>query len=323
MAGLWVFAEEQEGRPASLALECLSKARALAGEVTALYLGEGSEEAFAELGRHGAGRVFHLRPPQQGLPAPAAAAAVAELVEEHRPRIMLFGLTYTDRDLAGRLSARLGKTLLSNAVDVLLEGDEVRVINEMAGGATLVETAFRGDPPYLVVVRPKSFAAEPQEGAGAPEVVEVELPELGQAGAARVTERHTEAAEGPRLEQAEVVVSGGRGLGGAENFALVERLAELLGGATGATRAIVDAGWVPYALQVGQTGTTVKPKVYIALGISGAMQHLVGMKDADTIIAVNKDPEAPIFGASDLGVVGDLHRVVPRLIEELERRLKD
>ena len=144
----------------------------------------------------------------------------------------------------------------------------------------------------------------------------MELPDVGGAGAL-VTERHARERQGPDLEEAAVIVSGGRGLGAAEHYSLIESLAAPLGAATGATRAIVDAGWVPYAKQVGQTGKTVKPDVYIACGISGAMQHLVGMKDAKTIIAINKDPDAPIFTIADLGIVGDVHKVMPKLIEEL------
>ncbi|HLG92251.1 MAG TPA: electron transfer flavoprotein subunit alpha/FixB family protein, partial [Acidimicrobiales bacterium] len=178
---------------------------------------------------------------------------------------------------------------------------------------------FTGEPPYIFVVRAKSFAAEPAGGAAA-EVVPLEVPDTGARNAARVLERHVEERTGPKLDEADVVVSGGRGLGAAENFAMVEELARLLNGAPGASRAIVDAGWVPYAYQVGQTGKTVKPNVYVALGISGATQHLVGMKGAKNIVAVNKDKEAPIFSVADLGVVGDVHKVVPKLIEALKAR---
>jgi electron transfer flavoprotein alpha subunit len=172
--------------------------------------------------------------------------------------------------------------------------------------------------PLIVLIRPKSFTAEPS-GGGAPAVESLELPDVGTAEA-KVVESHVEEREGPQLADAKIVVSGGRGLGSVEGYELVEKLAKQLGAATGATRAIVDAGWVPYAKQVGQTGKTVKPDVYIACGISGAMQHLVGMKDSGTIIAINRDPDAPIFSVADLGVVGDVHKVLPPLIEALEGR---
>jgi electron transfer flavoprotein alpha subunit len=172
--------------------------------------------------------------------------------------------------------------------------------------------------PHIVLARPKSFQAEPSGGA-VPNVETLELPDVGGAEAT-VAETHVEEREGPQLGDAKVVVSGGRGLGSAEAYDLIEMLAKPLRAATGATRAIVDAGWVPYAKQVGQTGKTVKPAVYIAAGISGAMQHLVGMKDSTTIIAINKDPDAPIFSVADLGIVGDVHKVLPQLIEALQGR---
>jgi electron transfer flavoprotein alpha subunit len=314
----WVFVEEQDGKPAAISLELLTKARTFEGELAALLLGAGSDELFAELGRYGATKVYHLTPGEH-LPTAAAAAAIAELVGSASPDLILFGLTSTDRDVAGRLSARLGKPVISNAVDITIAGDEVTVTNEIFGGAQLVDTAFRAGTPFIVVARPKSFPAEPGSG-GSPELIPVTLPAVGPAGAAVVTGRHVEQREGPQLEEAAVVVSAGRGMGSAEQMAIVEELAGLLGAAVGATRAIVDADWVPYARQVGQTGKTVKPDVYLACGLSGAMQHLVGMKDSKVIIAINKDEEAPIFGVSDLGIVGDVHKVLPKLVEALKAR---
>jgi electron transfer flavoprotein alpha subunit len=257
--------------------------------------------------------------PADQLPTAAAAAAIAGLVESHAPDLLLFGLTSTDRDVSGRLSARLNKPVISNAVEVTVAGEDLQVTNEIFGGTELVDTVFRSGPPYLVIARPKSFPAEPGEG-GAPEVVPVSLPDVGQAGAAVVTGRHMEETEGPLLEDAAIVVSAGRGMGSVEKMAVVEQLAGLLGAAVGATRAIVDADWIPYSHQVGQTGKTVKPDVYIACGVSGAMQHLVGMKDSKVIVAINKDEEAPIFAVSDLGVVGDVHQVLPKLVEALQSR---
>ncbi len=315
MATIWVFIEEEGGSPTTIGLELLAAGRQL-GEVTAIYLGTGSEAAFSALGEHGAASVLHLDAGSR-LPAGPVAAALAARIAEKAPDLVLFGQAYTDRDVAGRLAVRLGVGVLSNAIAVRLANGGVETDHEILGGAK-VATASMSRAPFLVLIRPKSFAAE-AVGAPMPTVEKVGLPEPGRAEAA-LTESHVEEREGPQLGEASIVVSGGRGLGSPEAYELVERLGKKLGAATGATRAIVDAGWVPYAKQVGQTGKTVKPDVYIACGISGAMQHLVGMKDSKTIIAINKDPDAPIFSIADLGVVGDVHKVLPKLIDALESR---
>lgn len=309
----WVFTDEAGAT--STALEILTKARSFDGDLAVVYAGPASDDTVAALGSHGAGRVFHIDP-GDALPAAGVTAALGDLVTEHGPDLLLFGQGYTDRDVAGRLSARLDRPVLAGAVDIVVEGGGVRVMNEILGGTTIVETAFDGEGPWIAIVRPKSFAAEPG-GEASPEVVSVAMPEPGPA---TIVERHEEPATGPKLEEANIVVAGGRGMGTEEAFVGVEELAGLLGAAVGATRAVVDAGWVPYSLQVGQTGKTVKPGVYVALGISGAMQHAVGMKDAGTIISVNKDEEAPIFGISDLGIVGDVHKILPQLLEALKAR---
>ncbi len=313
MAEVWVFVREFDGAPTPLALELLTKARQV-GDTTAVYVGTGSEEAFARLGEYGAKNVFHLDPKDSLVAAPVARA-MAERLETDKPDLILFGQAYDDRDVAGRLAARIGRPILSNATNVTLEGS---TSHEIFGGTQIAEAEITSAGPKLVLIRPKSFAAEPTGGA-APQVTVLDLPDVGGAGA-KVTGTHVEERQGPKLEDASVIVSGGRGLGSAENYELIEKLGKLLRAATGATRAIVDAGWVPYAKQVGQTGKTVKPDVYIACGISGAMQHLVGMKDSKVIIAINKDADAPIFGIADLGVVGDVHKVLPKLIEALEKR---
>ena len=205
-------------------------------------------------------------------------------------------------------------------MSLAVDGDSVTVGTAVFGGTLLVDTKFTGEKPYLAAIRPKSFAAEPG-GATTAAVAQVGAVDAGRGGEAKVLERHVEEREGPKLEEAAVVVSGGRGIGEEANYGpLVDTLANLLNGASGASRAIVDAGWVPYSKQVGQTGKTVKPKVYIALGISGATQHMVGMKGSDNIIAINKDAEAPIFSVADLGIVGDVTKVVPALIEAIKAK---
>jgi electron transfer flavoprotein alpha subunit len=315
MARVWVLVEQDGDNPTTLGLELLAKAREL-GDPTVVLLGAGSATVMATLGDHGARRVLHADPGDR-LPSAPLAAALAERAAAESPDLILFGQAYNDRDIAGRLAARLGVGVLSNASDVRLTGGGVETDHEILGGSQ-VATAGASQGPYIVLVRPKSFTAEPV-GGGAPEVEALDLPEGGP-GEARVIESQVEEREGPQLGEAAIVVAGGRGLGSPEAYALVEQLGKKLGAATGATRAIVDAGWVPYAKQVGQTGKTVKPDVYVACGISGAMQHLVGMKDSKTIIAINKDPDAPIFSIADLGVVGDVHKVLPKLIEALKSR---
>jgi electron transfer flavoprotein alpha subunit len=315
MATVWAFVEEINGSPSPLGLELLTKGRDL-GDVTAIYLGTGGDEIFGVLGDHGAASVAHADSGDRLASAPLAAA-LAEKAASESPDLILFGQAYTDRDVAGRLAARLGVGVLSNAADVRLTDGAVETDHEIFGGAQVATASMSGGP-HIVLVRPKSFTAS-ASGGGAPVVATLALPETGKSEA-KVTESHIEEREGPQLGEAAIVVSGGRGLGSADAYELIEKVAKPLGAATGATRAIVDAGWVPYAKQVGQTGKTVKPDIYIAAGISGAMQHLVGMKDAGTIIAINKDPDAPIFGIADLGIVGDVHKILPQLIEALENR---
>jgi electron transfer flavoprotein alpha subunit len=314
-----VYAEAEDGAPVSATLELLTKAREIGDTVEAVFVGADAETVAPKLGEYGAAKVY-AADPGQTLTGVVAAAAIAKLVEEHQPDLILFAQSYDGRDAIARLSVKLDRPVVTNGTSVAVDGGNVTVGTAIFGGNLLVDTALRAGTPYLAAIRPKSFTAEPG-GAGAAEVVKVDGIDAGRAAEATLRDRHVEEREGPKLEDATVVVSGGRGIGSAENYEpLVEELAKLLKGASGASRAIVDAGWVPYAKQVGQTGKTVKPRVYLALGISGATQHMVGMKGSDNIIAINKDPEAPIFGIADLGIVGDVHKVVPKLIEALKSR---
>jgi electron transfer flavoprotein alpha subunit len=317
VAKVRVYAEVREGRPGSTTLELLSKAREL-GTVDAVALGPGAREAAAALGSHGASRVLVNEDEAfaEYLAEPASDC-LAGLVESGSPDLILFSFTSDSRDVAGRLAARLGVGLISNALDVEASEAGFRARVPYFGGAK-VATYRAGASPAIVLVRPKSFEASTTGGEA--EVVEIEAGIREGSRRARIVERRVEAAEQVKLEDAQVVVSGGRGLGGPENFHLVEELASALGGAAGASRAIVDAGWVPYAMQVGQTGKTVRPGVYIAAGISGAMQHTVGMKAAKVIVAINKDAEAPILKMADLGVVGDALKILPRLTEAVKAR---
>ena len=316
---VWVFAQVANGAPTSATLELLTKARALASNV-AVFLGDDASAVAAALGQYGATKVYATGNLGGKLPGVAVASAMKAVIDGgDKPDLVLFPQNYEGRDVMSRLSVKLDKTVLTNSIDVSVDGGAVSATTPIFGGNTLVTTTFTGEGPYLVAFRPKSFAAEASGGA-APEVVSVSVPDLGATGAAKVTAVHVEETTGPKLDEADIVVSGGRGLGEADKYSMVEELAKLLKGAPGASRAIVDAGWVPYSYQVGQTGKVVKPSVYIAAGISGATQHMVGMKGSKNIIAVNKDKEAPIFGIADLGIVGDVHKVLPKLIEALKGR---
>jgi electron transfer flavoprotein alpha subunit len=319
---VWVFAQSNDGVPTTGTLELLTKARSLGASTVAAFHAGGADAAAAAsaLGAHGATKVY--APGELGgkLPGPAVSAAMAAAIEGgDTPDLVLFPQNYEGRDVMARLSVKLDRTVLTNNTDIAIDGDSVSVTTPIFGGNVLVTTTFTADGPHLASFRPKSFAAE-ESGGGPAEVVEVAVPDLGATGAATIDAVHVEESTGPRLDEAAVVVSGGRGLGEAANYQLIEDLAKLLKGAPGASRAIVDAGWVPYSYQVGQTGKVVKPTVYIAAGISGATQHMVGMKGAKNIIAINKDKEAPIFGIADLGIVGDVHKVLPKLIEALQAR---
>ena len=315
---IWVFSQSANGAPTTGTLELLSKARTL-GTVSAFVGGDASGIA-AALGEYGASKVYATGDLGGKLPGVAVSAAMKAVIDGgDTPDLIMFPQNYEGRDVMSRLSVKLDRTVLTNNIDVTVDGGTVAVTTPIFGGNLLVTTGFSGAAPYLAAFRPKSFAAESAGGAAAA-VVAAPVPELGATGAAQVHAVHVEETTGPKLDEAAIVVSGGRGLGEAAKYEMVETLAKLLKGAPGASRAIVDAGWVPYSYQVGQTGKVVKPGVYIACGISGATQHMVGMKGAKNIIAINKDKEAPIFGIADLGIVGDVHKVLPKLIEALQAR---
>jgi electron transfer flavoprotein alpha subunit len=316
---IWIFAEAVGDKVTTATIELLTKARELGDTVEAIYAGTGDTAAIAAtVGSYGATKL-HVIDPGDGLPGQVAAATIAQMAAEQNPDVIVVAQTYDGRDALARLSVKLDKPVLTNGMTLSVDGG-LTFGTAIFGGVTLVDVKLKTDGPALIAIRPKSFA--PDDAGGQPaEIVSVATADSGRAAEAKVLARHVEEQQGPKLEEAPIVVSGGRGIGAAENYApLVEALAKLLKGAWGASRAIVDAGWVPYALQVGQTGKTVKPKVYIALGISGATQHLVGMKNSDNIVAINKDGEAPIFSVADLGIVGDVHKVVPALIELLKAK---
>ena len=317
---VWVHVEPAGDGVASISLELLAAARRFGDTIEAVCAGGDPGAVGAAVGEHGATVLRHVENPTEALVGPLLAASLAAAASDDPPAVILAATTYDGRDVAGRLSARLDVPVITNVTE-LAAGDGALVgIEPIFGGTVNVHTRFSAPAgPHIFLIRPKSFPAESVGGSPA-RVVGLPAVEVGVSGAARVIGRHTETSAGPKLDEAAVVVSGGRGLGEAGKYEMIEQLAGLLGGAAGASRAIVDAGWVPYSQQVGQTGKVVKPDVYIACGISGATQHLVGMKNSRNIVAVNKDPDAPIFGVADLGIVGDVHKVLPRLIEALRAR---
>jgi len=317
---IWVLSESADGVPIATSLELLTAARSLASTVEAVVWGGDAAGQAATLGEYGASAVFDAGDLGGALPGvPVAAAIASAIASGNGPDAILIPATYDGRDVAGRLSAKIDRPVLTNIVGLTAEGGEIFTQHGIFGGTHTVTAKFTGDGPGIFVVRAKSFAAE-SAGGSAAQVNALAIPDAGATNTAKIIARHVEERVGPKLDEADVVVSGGRGLGAQESYKLIEELASLLKGAPGASRAIVDAGWVPYSHQVGQTGKTVKPTVYVAVGISGATQHLVGMKNSKNIIAINKDQDAPIFTVADLGVVGDVHKVVPKLIEALKAR---
>jgi electron transfer flavoprotein alpha subunit len=317
---IWVLAEVADGKPITASLELISRARTLAGTVEAVAYGDETAAVAGTLGEYGVTTVYDVGDLGGALPGVPVASAIAAAVEGGSgPDAILFPATYDGRDIAGRLSAKIDRPVLTNVVGLDAADGGLTTQHAIFGGAEMVTARFTGEGPGIFVIRAKSFPAE-ASGGGAPQVTALAAPDAGVTNAAKIVARHVEERTGPKLDEADVVVSGGRGLGEKDQYAMIEELASLLHGAPGASRAIVDAGWVPYSHQVGQTGKTVKPTVYLACGISGATQHLVGMKNSKNIVAINKDQDAPIFSVADLGIVGDVHKVVPKLIEALKAR---
>ena len=317
---IWVVAEAFEGKPLTVTLELLTAARNLGSAVEAFTWGGDTKSFAPDLGKFGATKVYTVGDIGESLPGAVVGAAMAAVIEGgDAPDAVLVPATYDGRDIAGRLSVKLDRPVLTNVVGLSEDGGALVSEHAIFGGSEIVKAKFTASPPGIFVIRAKSFAPE-ESGGGAPSVETVPVPDVGAAGAAKIVQRHVEERTGPKLDEAAVVVSGGRGLGDAEKYSMIEELAKLLKGAPGASRAIVDAGWVPYSYQVGQTGKVVKPDIYIACGISGATQHKVGMKGSKNIVAINKDREAPIFSIADLGIVGDVHKVLPALIDALKNR---
>jgi electron transfer flavoprotein alpha subunit len=315
---IWVYAEISDDKITPTTLEMLSKA-AEVGKAEALLLGPAPDDAGQTLAKYGASKIYHSADSvyKDYLTLPAAET-VASLIQKHQPAVMLFASSYAGRDLASNLSARLDCGAITDVGDFVLKDGSVEATIPALGASYQNTSTLVSQGTKLLVVRPKSF--EPKLNERPVSIEEVPAASDEALRKLHLKDRVTVKREGPQLDGAKTIISGGRGLKGEENFTMLKELADLLGGAVGATRAAVDAGWVPYAMQIGQTGKTVKPDLYIACGISGAVQHLSGMKTSKFIIAINKDSEAPIFQYSDFGVVGDVFKIIPQLIEELKKR---
>ena len=313
-----VFLEHHEGTLHKDSLGVLSKAASLGGEVEAVLLGSEVEGLAPEAGRYGAARVHVMDDVLLAKPLPQPRIdALETLIGDGGFDTVLFAATVLSADVAAGLAARLDAGLNWDLTDLAVDDGKLVGKRPALGDSVYVDVGWTSEP-RLALIRSGTF--EPEEHGGSAEVERSESRLQDFSLAAEMIEQAHEESEGPSIEDADVIVAGGRGLGSPENFALVEELAKALGGAVAATRAVVDAGWYPYATQVGQTGKTVSPKLYIACGISGAIQHKVGMQSSGLIVAINKDPNAPIFEFSDLGVVGDVHEIVPKLTELVRER---
>jgi electron transfer flavoprotein alpha subunit len=324
MAGaFWcVVEDDRNGRPKKVMSEVLGEASRLAGASEAVWLTDkASDEGLKQLGEWGASKVWllehaDLAPYRSEVWAPA----LADLVKRESPRAVLGPVTSRQRELLARVAARLGVGLAGDCVGLKLEGDRLIATRPVYAGKLLSKVAWAKSP-WVATLRPNVFRpAEAQAGRTAT----VERPSFTPAAAQmKFVERREEVSTGlPELTEAEIVISGGRGMKGPENYVILEQMGAVIGAAVGASRAAVDAGWRPHRFQIGQTGRTISPKLYLGFGVSGAIQHLAGMRTSKVIVAVNKDPEAPIFKIADYGIVADLFEVVPQLTQEFKKLLE-
>lgn len=326
--GVWVFAEQKEGKVANVVTELLGEGRKLADQLgeklSAVLLGDGMEAAAQELISYGADNVYLVdHPSLQRFNDESYADIFTQLISRYKPEIVLMGATTYGRSLGPRVASRLNTGLTADCTQLEIDTERRLLLQTRpAFGGNLMATIICPDHrPQMSTVRPKVMKALDPDPSRVGEIIRPDV-DIPLDTRVKVLETVTTLCEKVNLTEADIIVSGGRGLGDPGNFALVEELAQILGGAVGASRAVVDAGWVDYSHQVGQTGKTVGPKVYFACGISGAVQHLAGMSSSDTIIAINKDPDAPIFKVATFGITGDVVEVLKALISEFKKRLK-
>ena len=323
--GVWIFAEQREGELNRVSLELLGKARELAEElkqdVSAVLLGDGVSSLADTLFAYGADKVFLAEHSSLAHYRTVAYTDVfEELVDQYKPNILLMGATHIGRDLAPRVSRRIGAGLTADCTELTIDPEESILLQTRPafGGNVMATIANRYSRPQMATVRPGVMEMRKKPGRGA-EVVNHQVRLSEEKIGTKVLEQAREKRKGVQLSEAKVIVAGGRGVGDAEGFKVVEKLAEVLKGEVAGTRVAVEEGWVPAENQVGQTGQSVRPELYIACGISGAIQHRAGMMNSRYIIAVNKDSRAPIFQVADWGIVGDLHEVIPQMIEQLRK----
>ena len=323
--GVWVFAEQREGKLTPVVIELMGEGKKLADEIGtylgAVLCGKGVDDLAQELIRYGADRVFYCEDDLlEPFTTDSYAIAISRAIEEYKPEIVLYGATHIGRDLAPRIAAKVNTGLTADCTKLEIDPEDKKLMQTRpAFGGNLMATIVCPDHrPQMSTVRPGVMAKAEYDPKRTGEVVRMSISIAPEDLRTRVRDVVKSLGETVSLTDAEFIVSGGKGIGGPEGFKLLRQLADKLGGSIGSSRACVDAGWIDHAYQVGQTGTTVKPKVYIACGISGAIQHLAGMQSSDTIIAINKNENAPIFGVADIGLVGDLYQIVPEIIAQLD-----
>jgi len=315
--GTWVFVDQRDGKIRKVTFELLSKAAQFGDEVAAVVMGKGVEGLAAELGKYGADKVYVVDDDKFAVYNTGAyTAQFAAMVQQYQPATILFGHTAMGKDLAARLAQKLGVGLATDCTNVEVDGGKLVFVRPVYAGKAFAKVVVEG-PPVMATIRANIF--DVTEANKSPEVVKVAASISDADVYQKVKEFIATVSARPELTEANYVVSGGRGCRGPEGFKLIEELADVFGAAVGASRAAVDAGWIPHEFQVGQTGKVVNPVLYVAAGISGAIQHVAGMSSSKNIVAINKDPEAPIFAVADFGVVGDLFQVIPALIAELKK----
>ncbi|MPZ73409.1 MAG: electron transfer flavoprotein subunit alpha/FixB family protein [Nitriliruptorales bacterium] len=321
MADILVLVEHDGGTPRKVTNQILTAARNMGATTSAAVFGKGAAGAAEALGVYGVAKVFAWDSADaDGYTTEPRVVALLQAIEQSKASIVLAAADPFTSDVVARAAIRLKGGVVTDANDLELDGDRMVVTKAIFGGEMTSKCFARAEGPQFVTVKPNAFTAE-EGGKTSPEVVTLDVPLDDKAKRAPVVDTVEQESGGrPEMTEASVIVAGGRGLGEEKGFELIEQLADALGAAVGASRAATDAGWYPHQHQIGQTGKTVSPQLYIGSGISGAIQHRAGMQTSQTIVAINKDAEAPIFSIADFGIVGDLYKVIPPLIEEINRR---